>query len=125
MSEAFLPIAILFGGIFVFIAMGMEIGIALGSIAAIMLVLFTNQPLQQFLWTSFSSMNVFSLTCVPLFVFMGGIFSYTGVVAPLFNGIERIFRKLPGALLISVIVANASFGAMSGSSVAAAATFGR
>jgi tripartite ATP-independent transporter DctM subunit len=70
-------------------------------------------------------MNSFTFTAIPLFVFMGTIYAATGIVRGLFSGAEKIFGNVPGSLMSAMIVANAIFGAISGSSVAAAATFGR
>jgi tripartite ATP-independent transporter DctM subunit len=56
---------------------------------------------------------------------MGTLYSTTGTVRALFRGGEKILGNLPGSLASAMIVANAIFGAISGSSLAAAATFGR
>jgi tripartite ATP-independent transporter DctM subunit len=70
-------------------------------------------------------MNNFTFTAIPLFVFMGAILSSTGIIGSLFRGTEKIIGFLPGSMFSSVIVANAIFGAISGSSLAAVATFGK
>lgn len=116
---------ILVGGLLFLLAIGLEIYVAMGIIASLGLLLFVGQPLQQFAFTAWSSMNSFTLTCMPLFIFMGAIFQYTGVVRPLFLSTSKWLARLPGGLFVSVLGANALFGAMSGSSVAAAATFGK
>jgi C4-dicarboxylate transporter DctM subunit len=67
----------------------------------------------------------FTFTAIPLFVFMGTIYANTGIVSGLFRGAEKMFGSLPGSLASAMIVANAIFGAISGSSLAATATFGR
>jgi tripartite ATP-independent transporter DctM subunit len=56
---------------------------------------------------------------------MGSIFSQTGVVKGLFLAADKWIGKVPGGLACSVLGANSVFGAMSGSSVAATATFGK
>jgi C4-dicarboxylate transporter DctM subunit len=81
--------------------------------------------LDYFARAAFEIMNNFTFTAIPLFVFMGAIFSNTGIIGTLFKGSEKIFGSLPGSLASSVIVANAIFGAISGSSLAAVATFGK
>jgi len=70
-------------------------------------------------------MNSFTFTAVPLFVFMGTMFANTGVIRSLFDGAEKLIGNLPGGLVLSTIGANAVFGAMSGASIAAVATFGK
>jgi tripartite ATP-independent transporter DctM subunit len=60
---------------------------------------------------------------MPLFIFMGSVFSGSGAVQALFGALDKWIGFLPGGLASVVIAANAVFGAISGSSVAAAATF--
>lgn len=118
-------IAVLIGGLFILLAIGLEIGWAIGIIAAVGLVLFVNQPIGQIARTSWSSLNSFSLIAVPLFVLMGSILANTGVSEYLFSALERWVGFLPGGLTVTTIAGNAVFGAMCGSSLAATATFGK
>lgn len=119
-----LSVVVIIGGLLVFLATGLEIGVAIGVMAAIGMVLFTDQPLQQFIWTSFGTLNSFTLTCVPLYVMMGTLFAESGAIREMFDGFEKLLGGLRGGLVFAVLGASALFGAMSGSSVAAAATFG-
>ena len=116
---------ILLGGLTLLFAFGIEIAPAMGIVAGLGLIFFVNQPLDYFARAAFDVMNSFTLTAIPLFVFMGTIYATTGIVRGLFQGAEKLFGNLPGSLASAMILANAIFGAISGSSVAAAATFGR
>jgi tripartite ATP-independent transporter DctM subunit len=116
---------ILIGGLLFLLAIGTEIYVAMGVMASFGLMFFLNQPLRQFSFSAFDIMNSFILTCQPLFIFMGTIFSATGIVQRLFIGADRMIAGLPGGVACSVLAANGIFGAISGSSVAAAATFGK
>jgi tripartite ATP-independent transporter DctM subunit len=116
---------LLLGGMVFLLALGVEIAPAMGIVAALGLILFVNQPLDYFARAAFDIMNSFTFTAIPLFVFMGTIYATTGIVRGLFQGAEKIFGNIPGSLTSAMIVANAIFGAISGSSLAAAATFGR
>lgn len=116
---------ILIGGLMVLLALGVEIAVSMGIIATVGLVVFVGQPLQQFAYSGWEIMNSFVLTAMPLFVFMGTILANTGIVGDLFRGADKWLGGLPGGIACSVISANAVFGAMSGSSVAATATFGK
>ncbi len=116
---------ILIGGLILLLAIGMEIAIAIGIMATLGLVLFVDQPLSQFAFSAFGIMNSFILTAIPLFIFMGTILANTGVIRGLFSGADKWLGNLPGGVACSVIGANAIFGAMSGSSLAATATFGK
>jgi len=104
---------------------GLEIALAMGLTAGIGLMFVVDKPVGQLVDAAFDVMNSFTLTAVPLFVFMGAIFFNTGVVTKLFKGIDKLASGLPGGIGHSVILANAVFGAMSGSSVAATALFGK
>lgn len=69
-----------------------------------------------------SGQNDFILTAIPLFVFLGEILVRSGVADGLYRFLSDWMRKLPGGLLHSNIGASAVFAAVSGSSVATAAT---
>jgi len=116
---------ILLGGLVFLLAFGVEIAPAMGIMAGLGLLLFVHQPLDYFARCAFDIMNSFTFTAIPLFVFMGTIYATTGTVRSLFSGAEKIIGNLPGSLVSAMIVANAIFGAISGSSLAAAATFGK
>jgi tripartite ATP-independent transporter DctM subunit len=116
---------ILLGGLILLLAIGVEIAPAMGLVAAFGMIVFVGHPLDYFARAAFEIMNNFTFTAIPLFVFMGAIFSNTGIIGNLFRGAEKIIGNLPGSMASSVIVANAIFGAISGSSLAAVATFGK
>lgn len=113
-------------GTFLFLLLiGVEIFASIGLAACVGLLLFMNQSVDQFAYTAWATENTFTFTAIPLFVFMGSMFSNTGVIRVLFAGAEKLIGFLPGGLAVSTIGAGAVFGAMSGSSIAAAATFGQ
>lgn len=116
---------ILIGGLLLLLALGVEIAVSMGIIATVGLVVFVGQPLQQFAYSGWEIVNSFVLTAMPLFVFMGAILANTGIAGDLFRAADKWLGGLPGGIACSVIGANAVFGAMSGSSVAATATFGK
>ncbi len=115
---------ILVGGLFLLLALGAEIFVAIGTMAAIALLVFMGQGLDQFAYTSWSELASFSLTATPLFIFMGAMFASSGVVRTLFRGSDKLLSFLPGGMAASSIVASAVFGAISGSSIASVAAFG-
>ena len=63
-------------------------------------------------------------TVIPLFIVMGGFAGSSGMTKDLYSAFDKWFRKLPGGLAIATIGACAGFAAVSGSSVATAATMG-
>ncbi|HUV56025.1 MAG TPA: TRAP transporter large permease subunit [Dehalococcoidales bacterium] len=116
---------IILGTMVLLMVMGIEVAVSIGIAAGLGLLLFVDQPLNQFAFSAWGVLNSFTLTAVPLFVFMGAIFANTGTIEALFIGARKLFGFLPGGLISAVIGANAVFGAMSGSTIAAAATFGK
>lgn len=72
----------------------------------------------------FVGMSKFSLTAIPFFLLAGNLMNQGGIAKRLVNLVLAVLGKLPGALLIANIGANALFGAISGSASAAAAAVG-
>ena len=116
---------ILVGGLVVLLVIGAEVYVAVGFMAAVGLLFFVEQPLTQLPITAFGVVNSYVLTAVPLFIFMGTVFSSTGIIRSLFQAADKWVGNLPGGIVSSVIGVNALFGAMCGSTFAATATFGR
>ena len=104
---------------------GLEIAWSVGIVAAAGLIWYTGQPVDQIAAATWSSLNSFTLTAMPLFILMGNILGNSGVHERLFNAIDKWVGHLPGGLVCSVIFGNAIFAAMSGSTIAATATFGK
>ncbi len=73
-------------------------------------------------WVMFSS---YSLSVVPMFVFMGTIAFYSGMGGRLYNAAYRFVGHLPGGLAIATCYACAAFGACCGSTNAGAAAMGK
>ena len=78
-------------------------------------------PLGSVIW---NSVNNFTLTAIPLFVFMGEMVLHGGLGQRFYRGMGLIFLRLPGGLLQANIASCAIFAAVTGVSVATAATVG-
>jgi C4-dicarboxylate transporter DctM subunit len=104
---------------------GMPIAFALGITAVAAMFLFLDMTEVNML-ASFvnSSLDDFAVLAIPLFIFMGAVFSGSRASADLFEAVQRWFGWLPGGLAISSIAASAIFAAISGSSPATAAAIG-
>ncbi|MCD8082539.1 MAG: TRAP transporter large permease [Clostridiales bacterium] len=72
----------------------------------------------------FVGMSKFSLTAIPFFILAGNLMNQGGIAKRLVDFVMAILGKLPGALLVTNVGANALFGAISGSASAAAAAVG-
>ena len=68
--------------------------------------------------------NSYILIAVPMFLLMGEIILRSGVSGYFYRGVVVLLGRLPGGLLHANIASCAVFSAVSGSSVATAATVG-
>ena len=74
--------------------------------------------------TVYEVSSYYPYTVIPLFIVMGGFAGSSGMTQDLYAAFDKWFRRLPGGLGIATIGACAGFAAVSGSSVATAATMG-
>ena len=74
--------------------------------------------------TVWSGLSVWSLTALPLFLWMGEILFRTKLSQNLFDGLSVWFDRIPGKLLHANILSCGVFAAVSGSSAATVATIG-
>ena len=125
MGSEFISSLALIGLLFILLLMGLEIAWSVGIVALIGLIWYVDQPINQIAYTMWASLNSFTLTAMPLFILMGTILGNTGVNERLFSAIDKWVGHLPGGLACSVVFGNAVFAAMSGSTIAATATFGK
>jgi tripartite ATP-independent transporter DctM subunit len=74
--------------------------------------------------TIYEVASYYPYTVIPLFIVMGGFAGSSGLTKDMYGAFDKWFRRLPGGLGIATIGACAGFAAVSGSSVATAATMG-
>ncbi|TLP48276.1 TRAP transporter large permease [Cohaesibacter sp. CAU 1516] len=67
----------------------------------------------------------YSLSVVPLFIFMGNVLAGSGIAQGLFSGADRIFGRMKGGLAMATIFSCGGFSAVCGSSLATAATMSK
>ena len=72
----------------------------------------------------FSGISVFSLLAIPFFILAGNIMNKGGIAIRLINLAKIVTGRTPGGLAQTNILANALFGAISGSGTAAASAMG-
>ena len=100
------------------------VALAVSSIGAILPVLDTGASVLTGAQRIFSGISVFSLLAIPFFILAGNLMNQGGIAKRLVDFVMAILGKLPGALLVTNVGANALFGAISGSASAAAAAVG-
>ncbi len=118
--------AILIVALFAILASGVWIGLTLAGVAWIAMQLFASRPagdaMAVTIWGSSSS---WTLTALPLFVWMGEILFRTRLSNDMFRGLAPWMQSLPGRLLHTNVAGCTIFAAVSGSSAATCATIGK
>jgi tripartite ATP-independent transporter DctM subunit len=96
------------------------------GVSAIGMMLFTSRPVGDAMATTiWGTSSSWTLTALPLFVWMGEILFRTKLSENLFKGLSPWMQKLPGGLIHVNVVGCALFAAISGSSAATVATVGK
>jgi len=122
MSTEMIIIIVALAGMVILMLAGVELAWAMGIMAVSVFVFVIGLPINQIAWSMWDAANCYTLTALPLFVFMGAIFANTGTAESLYNGFEKLFDRLPGSLACATFGAAGVFAAMSGSSTAGVAT---
>jgi len=122
----FLITVVLITFLFALLASGVWIGLALLGVAWIGMELFTIRPVGDAMAvTVWGSMSSWTLTALPLFLWMGEILFRTKLSEDMFRGLAPWLQRLPGRLLHTNIIGCTIFAAVSGSSAATCATIGK
>jgi hypothetical protein len=75
--------------------------------------------------TVYESSSYYPYTIIPLFIVMGSYAEIAGISTDLYDTFDKWLRRLPGGLGMATIASIAGFSAISGSSVASSAAFGK
>jgi len=125
MTEIFLTIFFISVLLF-FLGSGIWVGLSMIGVSAIGMMLFTSRPVGDAMATTiWGTSSSWTLTALPLFVWMGEILFRTKLSENLFKGLSPWMQKLPGGLIHVNVVGCALFAAISGSSAATVATVGK
>ena len=120
-----ITLLLLAGSLFGLLIMGQWIVFALGIAGMFVLFLYDGtaalHPLGSIIWQSSSN---YTLTAIPLFIFMGELILRSRMGERFYLAMSVVFRRIPGGLLQTNIVSSAIFSALTGISVATAATIG-
>ena len=118
-------------GIFIFVLFlllgsGVWVGLALLGVAFVGMELFTSRPSGDAMMTTvWGASASWTLTALPLFIWMGEILFRTRLSEDMFRGLSPWMAKLPGGLIHTNIVGCTVFAAVSGSSAATLTTVGK
>ena len=112
--------------LFLLLGTGVWVGLALLGVAWVGMELFTSRPvgdaMATIMWTASSS---WTLTALPLFIWMGEILYRTRLSEDMFRGLSPWMAGLPGGLMHTNVVGCTVFAAVSGSSAATLTTVGK
>ncbi len=112
--------------LFLILGSGVWIGLTLSGVAWIGMQMFSARPagdaMAVTIWGASSS---WTLTALPLFIWMGEILFRTRLSQDMFKGLAPWVQSLPGRLLHTNVVGCTIFAAVSGSSAATCATIGK
>lgn len=112
--------------LFFLLGSGVWIAVSLIAVAWVGMALFTDRPIGDAMATTiWGGSSSWTLTALPLFVWMGEILFRTKLSENLFKGLSPLLWRLPGGLLHVNIAGCTVFAAISGSSAATVATVGK
>jgi len=110
----------------IFLGTGVWVALSMVGVSAIGMLLFTTRPVGDAMATTmWGTSSSWTLTALPLFVWMGEILFRTKLSENLFKGLAPWLSRLPGGLVHVNVVGCALFAAISGSSAATVATVGK
>jgi C4-dicarboxylate transporter DctM subunit len=125
MNEVLITTLLVFT-LFALLGSSVWIGLTLGGVAWVGMQLFSSRPagdaMAVTVWGSASS---WTLTALPLFIWMGEILFRTKLSESMFRGLAPWVSWLPGRLLHTNVIGCTIFAAVSGSSAATCATIGK
>ena len=126
MENELIALGIFLFALFLLLGSGVWIGLALLGVAFIGMELFTTRPVGDAMMTTiWRSSSSWSLTALPLFIWMGEILYRTRLSEDMFRGLSPWMARLPGGLLHTNVVGCTVFAAVSGSSAATLITVGK
>jgi len=112
--------------LFLLLGTGLWVGLALMGVAWVGMELFTTRPVGDTMITTMWAMSSsWTLTALPLFIWMGEILYRTRLSEDMFKGLSPWLARLPGGLVHTNIVGCTVFAAVSGSSAATLTTVGK
>ena len=112
----------------VLVFLGVHVAVALGVASALGVYFLLGSPdiaLSVLSGTAYEALRKDIFIVIPLFVLMGGFVSHSGAAKDIYTISNRLFRKIPGCLAVATVSGNSIFAAITGVSIASAATFSR
>lgn len=111
--------------LFLLLAIGVPVAFALGLVGLGAVAFFGGTSFTQLAQSQFANLDSFVLLAIPFFVLAGNIMVKGHLATYLYGFMRALTRPITGGPAVGAVLASAIFGAMSGSSAAAAAALGR
>ncbi len=125
MADPVLTTSLLFGGMMLFLGLGVPIAFALGGLSIGMIYVFWSpMALNMLPIKAFSTASSFEYLAIPLFIFMAAMLQRARIAEDLYDTMQRFFGGLRGGLAIGTIIICTLFAAMAGVSGAATISMG-
>ena len=119
-----LPILLVFLAMIGLMILGVPVGMCFGAGAIILLGIYHIDPA----WAVMQALHLktaYVLLTFPLYILLGGIIGRSGMAKRIAEFFSSLMSRIKGGMGVTVIVANAVFGALSGSALASLAGIGR
>ena len=110
------------------VLLGVHIAVALGAASVLGVYLLLGSAdiaLSVLSGTAYEALRKDIFIVIPLFVLMGAFVSRSGAAKDIYTISNRALRKIPGCLAVATVSGNSVFAAITGVSIASAATFSR
>ena len=114
---------ILFGSLFLLLALGVPVAFALG-LSSLATLAYLDIPLVVAFQRMAAGMNIFALMAIPFFIFAGELMNHSGIAERLVRFANALLGRVRGGLGLVNVASSMSFGAISGSAVASASAMG-
>ncbi|HYG41421.1 MAG TPA: TRAP transporter large permease subunit [Bordetella sp.] len=125
MGDPILVTSLLFGGMLLFLALGVPIAIALPGISIAMIAGFWSpMALTMVPMRAFATTSSFEYLAIPLFVFMASMLQKARIAEDMYDAMERFFGSIRGGLAIGTVLICTIFACMAGISGAATVSMG-
>ncbi len=124
--EPWILAIILFGSMFLFLALGLPVAFTLGGLSLAIGYFVWGGPAGFYAFTfgSFGKLTEFTITALPLFIMMAAVLQHSGLADDMYEMVYRWMGGVKGGLAMGTVIISAIFAAMVGISTVATATLG-
>jgi len=124
--EWWVVLLVFFGGFIGLLATGLPVAFAffLINIAGAYFFMGGTEGIKQLILNMYSSLANFTLTPIPLFIFMGELLFRCGIARNVLNIFDKFFGRIPGRLGILAVASSTFFSGLTGSAISNTALLG-